>query len=75
MAKHKHDYHVNGYCVCGKHISSTRPYMCITCKQQFEEVPLYKLNECPYGHDHMIIKKSSILKRDYSDPLPDRCKT
>ena len=45
-----------------------KKYLCIHCKQGFDEVPLQRPNECPSGHSHDIIKLSAIVKRKLTDP-------
>ena len=38
-------------------------YICINCKEEFDEIPEERNNECRSGYTHRFIKKTSILKR------------
>jgi hypothetical protein len=37
-------------------------YICIHCKEEFDEVPKEKINECRYGIQHSIVSKNKLTK-------------
>ena len=44
-------------------------YMCIHCKKEFEKIPLITPNECSFGYEHKIIRKTAIINRVRADPF------
>lgn len=36
-------------------------YICINCKEEFDQLPNIKLNECFSGHAHSFVEKKHIL--------------
>jgi len=47
----------------------SKKFMCIHCKKEFSKIPLITPNECPYGYEHKIIKKTAIIERLKADPF------